>query len=81
MPRLEGSRERMVPGRWKMKCNVEDNEKVTPTYSNLAREVLGEGRGHQPYSPSTLLSASYWSNPTGSQRGRELIHAVHELSS
>ena len=44
MPRLEGSRERMVPGRWKMKCNVEDNEKVTPTYSNLAREVLGEGR-------------------------------------
>ena len=32
----------MVPGRWKMEYNGEDNEKVTPTYSNLAREVLGK---------------------------------------
>ena len=71
----------MVPGRWKMEYNGEDNEKVTPTCSNLAREVLGKGGGHQPYSPSTLLSASYWSNPTGTQRGRELIHAVHGLGS
>ena len=64
-----------------MEYNGEDNEKVTPTYSNLAREMLGKGRGPQPYSPSALLSAFYWSNPTGSQRGRELIHAAHELGS
>lgn len=43
-----------------------------PPYSNLTRKELQGGRD----SNLTLLSASHWSNPTGSPRGRELTHAV-----
>lgn len=57
---------------WRMELYGDSHRSVKTSLQQSGQERLMGRSGHQPYSVLILASASLWSKPTRSQRGREL---------